>query len=194
MSTKPTKNIFVSYSKADEARIREFLELMAATGWNQSETAERLHKTSNYVNMIVNGKAKVTDSILKLLKMVIASERPDILSKQGDAFVLIECKSVQPLAGEQVSPTISEQNRLAGVKHSRGPSSGRKEITTEGSPVKYPGKEEVGMVAYHNPIIEQATRDLEQIAEEDPAKAREIASIISTYKKTIRQKKKKPTK
>jgi|SRR5579862_5426461 len=58
----------------------EFKRLIDLMGWSQSEAARRLHKTPAAVNHLVNPAHpnKPTQTTLQLLKLIIASERPDL--------------------------------------------------------------------------------------------------------------------
>jgi hypothetical protein len=58
----------------------EFKRLIDLMGWSQSEAARRLHKTPGAVNHLVNPEHpnKPTQTTLQLLKLIIASERPDL--------------------------------------------------------------------------------------------------------------------
>src|SRR5208282_5714266 len=70
----------------------EFKRLIDLMGWSQSEAARRLHKTPGAVNHLVNPDHpnKPTQTTLQLLKLIIASERPDLFEtafelKEGQA-------------------------------------------------------------------------------------------------------------
>jgi hypothetical protein len=58
----------------------EFKRLIDLMGWSQSEAARRLHKTPAAVNHLVNPAHpnKPTQTTLQLLKLIIASERPNL--------------------------------------------------------------------------------------------------------------------
>jgi hypothetical protein len=70
----------------------EFKRLIDLMGWSQSEAARRLHKTPAAVNHLVNPAHpnKPTQTTLQLLKLIIASERPELFEtafelKEGPA-------------------------------------------------------------------------------------------------------------
>jgi hypothetical protein len=58
----------------------EFKRLIDLMGWSQSEAARRLYKTPAAVNHLVNPDHpnKPTQTTLQLLKLIIASERPEL--------------------------------------------------------------------------------------------------------------------
>jgi hypothetical protein len=58
----------------------EFKRLIGIMGWSQSEAAKRLGKTPSAINHLVNHDHpnKPTQTTLRLLKMIIARERPDL--------------------------------------------------------------------------------------------------------------------
>jgi transcriptional regulator with XRE-family HTH domain len=58
----------------------EFKRLIDLMGWSQSEAARRLYKTPAAVNHLVNPDHpnKPTETTLQLLKLIIASERPEL--------------------------------------------------------------------------------------------------------------------
>lgn len=53
---------------------------MEAAGWNQAETARRLHMSSGGVNQIVKGGVRPSAQTLALLMRVVAEHRPDALA------------------------------------------------------------------------------------------------------------------
>ncbi|MDX1951490.1 MAG: helix-turn-helix transcriptional regulator [Verrucomicrobiota bacterium] len=55
------------------------MRLIKAVGWSQSEAARVLFVTPSMVNQVVNGKAEPSISMLQLLKLSIAKERPDLV-------------------------------------------------------------------------------------------------------------------
>jgi transcriptional regulator with XRE-family HTH domain len=63
----------------DKAEFRRLIELM---GWSQTEAARRLHKTPSAINHLVNPDHpnKPTATMMQLLKLIIASERPDLMN------------------------------------------------------------------------------------------------------------------
>ncbi|HUD45273.1 MAG TPA: hypothetical protein VMR33_00505 [Candidatus Baltobacteraceae bacterium] len=58
----------------------EFKRLIEIMGWSQTETAKRLAKTASAINHLVNPDHpnKPTQTTLRLLKLIIARERPDL--------------------------------------------------------------------------------------------------------------------
>jgi hypothetical protein len=74
----------------------EFKGLIEIMGWSQTEAARRLYKTPSAVNHLVNPDHpnKPSQTTLQLLKLIIASERPDLINartfelKEGPAATL----------------------------------------------------------------------------------------------------------
>jgi plasmid maintenance system antidote protein VapI len=62
----------------------EFKRLMDLMGWSQTEAARRLRKTPSAINHLVNPDHpnKPTQTMMQLLKLIIASERPDLINAQ----------------------------------------------------------------------------------------------------------------
>ncbi len=62
----------------------EFKRLVEIMGWSQTEAARRLHKTPSAINHLVNPDHpnKPTQTMMQLLKLIIASERPDLINAQ----------------------------------------------------------------------------------------------------------------
>jgi plasmid maintenance system antidote protein VapI len=62
----------------------EFKRLIDLMGWSQTEAARRLHKTPSAINHLVNPDHpnKPTQTMMQLLKLIIASERPDLINSQ----------------------------------------------------------------------------------------------------------------
>ena len=60
----------------------EFKKLVEAMGWSQTETARHLAKSPSAINHLLNPDHpnRPSESTLRLLKMIIASERPDFLN------------------------------------------------------------------------------------------------------------------
>jgi transcriptional regulator with XRE-family HTH domain len=63
----------------EKAEFRRLIELL---GWSQTETARRLHKTPSAINHLVNPEHpnQPTQTMMQLLKLIIASERPDLIN------------------------------------------------------------------------------------------------------------------
>jgi transcriptional regulator with XRE-family HTH domain len=59
---------------------KEFLQLAARSGWSQAELARQLELTRGGVHGIVKGKTSPSAGLLKLLKLVLAQEKPDVLT------------------------------------------------------------------------------------------------------------------
>ncbi len=62
----------------------EFRRLIDLMGWSQTEAARRLHKTPSAINHLVNPDHpnKPTQTMMQLLKLIIAGERPDLFNPQ----------------------------------------------------------------------------------------------------------------
>jgi transcriptional regulator with XRE-family HTH domain len=62
----------------------EFKRLMELMGWSQTEAARQLRKTPSAINHLVNPDHpnKPSESTMQLLKIIIASERPDLINPQ----------------------------------------------------------------------------------------------------------------
>ena len=62
----------------------EFKRLIELMGWTQSEAARRLHNTPSAVNHLINPDHRNTPTrtMMQLLKLIIASERPDLINAQ----------------------------------------------------------------------------------------------------------------
>lgn len=59
---------------------REFVELLTASGWSQSEAARRLFITAPHVNQIVNGSAQPSRPLIQLFKLTIMGEKPELIT------------------------------------------------------------------------------------------------------------------
>ncbi len=62
----------------------EFKRLVELMGWSQTMAARRLHKTPSAINHLVNPDHpnKPSPTTMQLLKVIIASERPDLINPQ----------------------------------------------------------------------------------------------------------------
>ena len=62
----------------------EFKRLIEMLGWSQSQAARRLRKTPSAINHLLNPNHpnKPTQTMMQLLKLIIASERPDLFNTQ----------------------------------------------------------------------------------------------------------------
>ncbi len=60
----------------------DFKRLIEIMGWSQTEAARRLAKTPSAINHLVNPDHpnKPTQTTLRLLKLIIARERPDLFN------------------------------------------------------------------------------------------------------------------
>jgi transcriptional regulator with XRE-family HTH domain len=69
----------------EKAEFKRLLELM---GWSQTEAARRLHITPSAINHLVNPDHpnSPTQTMMQLLKLIIASERPDLINAQTFEF------------------------------------------------------------------------------------------------------------
>ncbi len=94
-----------------KAEFRRLIELM---GWSQTEAARRLHNTPGAINHLVNPDHpnQPTQTMMQLLKLIIASERPDLINPQTH-----ELQAAPPgtkLAYNHLTPR--EQAMLNGLK------------------------------------------------------------------------------
>jgi plasmid maintenance system antidote protein VapI len=66
---------------SEKSAFKRLIEIM---GWSQTEAARRLHKTPSAINHLVNPDHpnKPTRTMMQLLKLIIASERPDLIDAQ----------------------------------------------------------------------------------------------------------------
>jgi hypothetical protein len=78
----------------------EFKGLVELMGWSQSEAARRLRKTPSAINHLVNPDHpnKPTPETMHLLKLIIASERPELINPKT-----LELKQAPPGAA-RLSP------------------------------------------------------------------------------------------
>src|SRR5580700_9794526 len=62
----------------------EFRRLIELMGWSQTEAARRLHNTPSAIDQVVNRDHpnQPTQTMMQLLKLIIASERPDLINAQ----------------------------------------------------------------------------------------------------------------
>src|SRR5580692_11707976 len=65
----------------EKAEFKRLIELM---GWSQTEAARRLRNSPSAINHLVNPDHpnKPTQTMMQLLKLIIASERPDLINPQ----------------------------------------------------------------------------------------------------------------
>src|SRR3984885_13909486 len=66
----------------------EFKRLIELMGWSQTEAARRLRNTPSAINHLVNADHpnQPTQTMMQLLKLIIASERPDLINTQTYEF------------------------------------------------------------------------------------------------------------
>ena len=66
------------------AQKTEFKKLIEIAGWSQTEVAKRLGKTPSAINHLLNPKHpnKPTQTTMRLLKMIVARERPERVNTQ----------------------------------------------------------------------------------------------------------------
>ncbi len=66
---------------AEKAEFKRLIDLM---GWSQTEAARRLYKTPSAINHRINPEHpnKPTQTTMQLLKVIIASERPDLINSK----------------------------------------------------------------------------------------------------------------
>jgi transcriptional regulator with XRE-family HTH domain len=62
----------------------EFKRLIELLGWSQTEAARRLRKTPSAINHLLNPEHsnKPTQTMMQLLKLIIASEHPELIHPQ----------------------------------------------------------------------------------------------------------------
>jgi plasmid maintenance system antidote protein VapI len=92
----------------------EFKRLIDLMGWSQTEAARRLHKTPSAINHLVNPDHpnKPTRTMMQLLKLIIASERPDLINAQ--TFELKEEATGAKPAITHLSP--EERDMIEGLR------------------------------------------------------------------------------
>jgi hypothetical protein len=60
-------------------RKREFINLFNASGWSKAELARHLRYTRGGIQTLLEGPSVPTEATLKLLKLVLLSEKPEAL-------------------------------------------------------------------------------------------------------------------
>jgi transcriptional regulator with XRE-family HTH domain len=75
-------NIYYTRMDPEKAEFKRLIELM---GWSQTEAARRLHKSPSAINHLVNPAHpnKPTRTMMQLLHIIMASERPDLPNPQA---------------------------------------------------------------------------------------------------------------
>jgi plasmid maintenance system antidote protein VapI len=112
MSTEKCDRITIFFEmEPEKAEFRRLIELM---GWSQTEAARRLHKTPSAINHLVNPDHpnQPTQTMMQLLKLIIASERPDLINPQ--TYELKEAASGYKSAHPHL--TQRERELLEGLK------------------------------------------------------------------------------
>jgi transcriptional regulator with XRE-family HTH domain len=96
---------------SEKAEFKRLVELM---GWSQTEAARRLYKTPSAINHLMNPdhSNKPTQTTMQLLKLIIASERPELINTQ--TFELKEGPLATP---EAASLSPREREILVKLKH-----------------------------------------------------------------------------
>ncbi len=86
----------------------EFKRLIELMGWSQTEAARRLRKSPSAINHLVNPDHpnKPTQTMMQLLKLIIASERPDLINPQ--TYMLKE----EPSSQKPEAASFSLRERL----------------------------------------------------------------------------------
>jgi hypothetical protein len=117
----------------------EFKRLIDLMGWSQTEAARRLRKTPSAINHLVNPDHpnQPTQTMMQLLKLIIASERPDLINPQ--TYELKEEPSGAKPEAAQLSPRereligrlkqlpFAEQEKVYAVIEAMMPAPGRKD-------------------------------------------------------------------
>ena len=95
----------------EKAEFKRLIELME---WSQTEAARRLHITPSAINHLVNPDHpnKPTRTMMQLLKLIIASERPDLINAQ--TFELKEAPPGAKREAMRLSPR--ERELFEGMK------------------------------------------------------------------------------
>jgi hypothetical protein len=95
----------------EKAEFKRLIELM---GWSQTEAAQHLHKTPGAINHLVNPDHpnQPTQTMMQLLKLIIASERPDLINPQ--IYALKEAPIGAKVAYNYLSP--KERELIEGLK------------------------------------------------------------------------------
>ena len=92
-----------NYFTMDRIKV-EFKRLVELMGWSQTEAARRLRKTPSAINHLVNAEHsnKPSETTMQLLKLIIASERPDLINPQ--TYELKEARPGSKLDAARLSP------------------------------------------------------------------------------------------
>jgi plasmid maintenance system antidote protein VapI len=105
----------------EKAEFKRLIELM---GWSQTEAARRLRKTPAAINHLVNPDHpnKPTQTMMQLFKLIIASERPDLINPQT-----FELKETYARAKREV-PGLSARERALVEKVKELPPEDREKV------------------------------------------------------------------
>ena len=99
----------------------QFLELWKRTGWTQAELARRLELSRGGINGIITGTTVPSAGLVKLLQLVIFTEKPGLL--EAGASELKESMSpygpVPKSQEENYGPLILELERLPAAERER---------------------------------------------------------------------------
>jgi hypothetical protein len=94
----------------------EFKSLITILGWSQSEAAKRLEKTPSAINHLINPNHpnKPTRTTLRLLKLIIARERPDLSKTPPDNSkkAAVDTLICNLILSKEESRMISQVRRL----------------------------------------------------------------------------------
>ena len=152
---------------------------MKKAGWSQAETSRRLELTTGAVSQMVNRQTKPSQQTLKLFRLILETE--GIATEKGES---VSEQSTVSLGDNKKSVTSVEPRGAAGVQRERIPPE------REGGRVKHPSYEDAGGVTLVGNLAEKLKADIEHLAQNDPAKLRELEPIITTYRQSSRKKKK----
>src|SRR5947207_4546725 len=67
-------------SKNSEPLKKEFIQLFKVSGWTQAEVARQLELTRGGVNGIITGKTVPSQATVKLFRLILMSEKPEVMS------------------------------------------------------------------------------------------------------------------
>lgn len=78
------KKVFIDYIFIVSTLKRDFIELAKASGWSQAEIARQLELTRGGVNGIITGTKEPSKAMVRLLYLVLMSEKPEIFKGRPD--------------------------------------------------------------------------------------------------------------
>ena len=67
-------------SKNAEPLKKEFIQLFKLSGWTQAEVARQLELTRGGVNGIITGRTVPSHATVKLFRLILMSEKPEVMS------------------------------------------------------------------------------------------------------------------